>query len=140
MNNNTHIDKLLTEINEKHITAFYSWIRLIITLSSGALTLLVGLQKTYVPQNPEYILFLKASWIFLLLSICIGILASYGEPRSQQDLLKQLKSYRNLSPKDRNNESIGVEPRKYIQYAQKALPLTFGGALLFLVLFAVFNI
>ena len=140
MNNNTHLDKLMTEINEKHITAFYSWIRLIITLSSGALTLLVGLQKSYVPQNPEHILLLKASWIFLLLSICIGILASYGEPRSQQDLLKQLKKYRNLPPEGRNNKSIGVEPRKYIQYAQKALPLTFGGALLFLVLFAVFNI
>jgi len=141
MKNLEHLNILLDKASEKHHIAYYSWIRFVITLSSGALTLLVGLQKHYVAQNPECILLLQASWVFLFFTICLGLIALYGEQSTHLGVVDALLKYRALPHEKRNaNDAISIQPKKHIKCAQRALPLTFGGALLFLVLFAVLNV
>ena len=141
MKNLEHLNILIDKASEKHHTAYYSWIKFVITLSSGALTLLVGLQKHYIAQNPECILLLQASWVFLFLTICLGLIALYGKQSTHLDVVDALLKYRTRPREERNaKDAIIVQPKKHIKYAQRALPLTFGGALLFLVLFAVLNV
>lgn len=140
MNNDEHLGNLLTETSNRHFTAFYTWIRFIITLASGLLTLLVGLHKLYISQDSNYIIFLKLSWICLLLTIIIGLIALYGESQVLFDLSKNLKKYRDLPTSHQNNKTIGVSIPRVIRYAQITLPFLFSFSLIFLVLFAFINL
>ena len=137
---NKHIDDFISNISNQINDVYYAWIRHIIALSSGALTLLIAFKNNYVPANPEHLILLKACWVFLILTILLGIVASYGETSVLLDVRKKSIEFRNLPLEQRLNHQIFAEPRKSIFYAQRAVPLTFGGSLLFLALFAVLNV
>jgi len=73
----------LDDIQRRHVAEhrkpYYDWLRQIVTLCSGALTLLVALQNNYVPQHPSGLWLLQFCWLSLACSILSGMVALYGE-------------------------------------------------------------
>lgn len=58
-----------------HIDPYWQWIRLVVSLATGALTVLVSLQGHYVPKSPQLPWLLVLVWAALALSIATGLLA-----------------------------------------------------------------
>ncbi len=48
---------------------YYGWIRTCLTVASGSVALLVGLQGSYVPANPRWIWTLQAAWVCFSVTI-----------------------------------------------------------------------
>jgi len=74
MTNLDEIERLLTAGTSEYI----AWLRSILTLSSGGLTLLVALQGQFVPQSPRLILLLQFSWILLAVSVLLSLFGVAG--------------------------------------------------------------
>lgn len=139
--NNT-TDPVQTEIRrltELHRAAYYGWIRHVVTLASGSLTLLVGLQKHYIPVDAHRLYLLKYCWGGLTLSILLGIVALYGEAQSPLIGLNEIESNEYLYRVGHGHRSTAFLPKEY-EIAQRLLSWTFSGSLTCLFLFAVLNL
>lgn len=73
---------------------YFNWIRQIVTLSASGLTLLVALQKNYVPQNPTGLWLLQLCWCLLAISIVSGLLVLFGESQRNLDAANYLRKKR----------------------------------------------
>jgi len=75
------MDDTLDEL-ERLITAgtteYIAWLRGILTLSSGGLTLLVALQGQFVPESPRLIALLQFSWILLAVAVVLSLFGVAG--------------------------------------------------------------
>ena len=135
------VERRLIEI---HRNAYYSWIRQVVTLSAGALTILVVLQNNYVPANPQALLLLKACWVGLALSILAGVVALFGEAQTPLDAVNEIRTDRrslgDQATAAKLIKNSGTMPRKRYIFAQKILYYTFATSLLLLCAFAVLNI
>lgn len=58
-----------------HLEPYWGWIRLVLSLATGALTLLVSLQGHYVPKQPLHPWLLVLGWALLVVSIVSGLWA-----------------------------------------------------------------
>lgn len=77
-----------------HSDPYWQWIRLVVTLATGTLTVLVSLQGHYVPRSPLLVWLLVAAWAALALSIASGLVAltwSYRGPLVAADKLRQIR-------------------------------------------------
>jgi uncharacterized membrane protein len=79
------------EVTERMDAAYRAWLDKVTTLSLAALTLLVSLQSTYVPQNPRGLWLLCAVWGLLAASVLAGLLALFGEARAHRLYLVRLR-------------------------------------------------
>lgn len=127
-----------------HREAYYGWIRHVVTLASGSLTVLVALQNNYIPENPQVLPLLKLCWVGLGLSISLGVVALFGEVQTPLDAAKNLRKNRQLQgdhyAAKRIEKNIGTNPQKGFLYAQKALPWCFVASLCCLCVFAIMNL
>ena len=77
MNNSIDEDEL-----ERLVTTgtseYFAWIRGILTLSSGGLTLLVALQGQFVPKAPRLLFLLQFSWILLAVAVVLSLFGVAG--------------------------------------------------------------
>lgn len=134
--------RLVLEYGEKR----YNWHRQLVTLSSGGLTLLVSFQSNYVPEHPDFIIFLKLCWGALAISILSGVLALVGAAQTPLDLAVSLRrrreSYGDGETVRFLNETNGIPQRERIPYqvAERLLVGSFVLALLSLSVFAILNI
>jgi hypothetical protein len=130
--------------------ALSDWLGRLVTLSSGALTLLVSLQNTYVPKNPQEIWLLAGCWIGLGISVLAGILALFGAVRVHEEfhiaLWKKIEDDgRSPSeiPRFEAQAMIASIPYKYRSIFHGAIFLcssSFAVAVLMLGWFAVLNL
>jgi hypothetical protein len=67
------LDDIERRLVKVHRKPFHDWIRQIVTLSSGGLTLLVGLRGNYVPHDPKALWTLYVCWISLATCILSGV-------------------------------------------------------------------
>ncbi|HEY1629218.1 MAG TPA: hypothetical protein VGF52_05125, partial [Tepidisphaeraceae bacterium] len=58
---------------------YYAWVRTCLTVASGSLALLVGLQRSFVPAHPIWIWTLQAAWAFFFLTIMSALITLVGE-------------------------------------------------------------
>jgi hypothetical protein len=84
------IDDVIRRLTIEQTEKYYNWARHIVTLSGSALTLLVSLQKNYVPQKPDQIWILQLCWTLLAVSILSGSIVLYGEQQNVFDARKKL--------------------------------------------------
>ena len=82
---------------------FYAWVERVVTLASGALTLLVALQKSYVSQSSKYLVLLAICWACFCASIMFGLLVLYGRHRSLSALVKITIEKYNGTERDSNS-------------------------------------
>lgn len=129
----------IRRLTDLHLTAYYAWIRHVVTLSSGSLTLLVGLQKHYIPSSPHELYLLKCCWGGLTLSILLGIVALYGEAQSPLNGLNEIENNEYLYQAAPGHRTTVPLPRGYA-IAQTLLSWTFSGSLTCLFFFAVLNL
>lgn len=99
MENNGRKPITLDDIERRHIAnhvdPYWQWIRLVISLATGALTVLVSLQGHYVPKDPRLPWLLVAAWAALALSIGTGLLALTWAHRGPLDAALRLRRVRN---------------------------------------------
>ena len=70
------------------------WHRHTLTLAATGLTLLVGLQKGYVPAGAQALVLLKICWITLAISIVAGLFGMWGKSQSCIDAINHLREVR----------------------------------------------
>lgn len=84
------IDDVIKRFTIEQTEKYYNWARHIVTMSGGALTLLVSLQNNYVPQKPAQIWLLQLCWTLLAVAILSGSIVLYGEQQNVFDARKKL--------------------------------------------------
>lgn len=129
---------------ETHRNAYYGWVRHVVTLASGSLTVLVALQSNYIPDNPQGLPLLILCWVGLVLSILLGVAALFGEAQTPLDAAQNLRELRHKFGDNHAakllEQNISTKPKKGFLYAQKALPYFFVGSLCCLCAFAIINL
>ena len=128
---------------DMHNKAYYAWIRQVVTLSAGSLTVLVALKNNYVPANPQALLLLKACWAGLALSILLGVVALFGEAQTPLDAINNIRKDRKALGDEATARKLsgnaGTMPKKRYIYAQKALYYSFVVSVILLCAFAIAN-
>lgn len=138
------LDDIDRRLTQEHREPYYQWIKHLVNLSSGALTLLVSLQNTYLPKHPQGIFLLKGCWISLAIAILFGLLTLYGESQSCLDAANDLRRKRRTLGDERAalllSQEDGYMPRRIFRLSYSATVLGFASATVLLVLFAVWNL
>lgn len=127
-----------------HREPFNNWLRQLVGLSSGALTLLVGLQSHYIPQHPKGLWLLRLCWGCLAIAVLAGVVALRGEWQTPLDAYSDLRWMRHTrgdaaAATDLMTNS-GHAPRPVFHRAARATFLCFCVAVLALAAFAVWNL
>lgn len=134
--------RLVLEYSEKR----YNWHRHLVTLSSGGLTLLVSFQSNYVPEYPNFIIFLTLCWGALAISILSGVLVLIGAAQTPLDVAISLSRHRENHGDSETvrflNKTNGISQRERILYkaAEVMLVGSFVVALVSLSAFSILNI
>lgn len=128
-----------------HRTAYYSWIRQVVMLAAGCLTVLVSLRNSYYPANLPVPLLLKACWAGLGLSILLGLVALRGEAQTALDAIVNMHNIRDNCGDRRaahmiNQNLLTTSQKSRYIYAARAFYLSFALSLLCLSLFAILNL
>lgn len=128
-----------------HLEAYWGWLRLVLSLATGALTVLVGLQGHYVPKHPEHPWMLVCAWALLALSIAGGMWAlrwSYAGPMLAAHRIRQKRIEVGDLETTRWLEAGGgiVEPPTSHALAAWLLQASFLAALALLCGFAALNL
>lgn len=93
-------------VTERYNAAYQAWLEKLTTLSLAALTLLVSLQSTYVPQSPRGGWLLSGTWGLLALAVLAGLLAQFGEAQAHREF--QLRVRDALSEDLNKRHSAGL--------------------------------
>jgi hypothetical protein len=78
----------------EHIGPYYEWIRHVVTLATGSLTVLVSLQGHYVPKLPVYPLLLVSAWASLAAAILFGLWALTNSYRTRIRMAQDIRDRR----------------------------------------------
>jgi len=79
------LNDVKAQVTERYNAAYQAWLEKVTTLSLAALTLLVSLQSTYVPQSPRGAWLLSGTWGLLALAVLAGLLAQFGEAQAHRE-------------------------------------------------------
>jgi len=138
------LDDIIRRNTAKSHDAYYAWIKHVVTLASGTLTVLVALKSNYVPADPLHLWLLKLCWVVLVLSILSGVLALRGEWQTPLDSANEIQHNRNEHGEHYASKVVAsgsaIPVRKVFSYAAECLVPLYGFSLFLLVLFAVLNL
>jgi hypothetical protein len=132
------------QLLDEHHNYYYQWMKHLVTLSSGGLTILVSMRNSYIPDSPTALWLLSGCWLLLCLSLLSGLMALYGQAASPLDAALRLKTSRKNEGdlKTLAQAMYGgfvIFPHKIYRYAYFGATLFFGIALVSLLCFAVMN-
>lgn len=137
-------EDVILRLSESHLRPYYAWLRQILGLSSGALTLLVALQGSYIPQHPVGLPLLQWCWCLLALTILSVLVALYGEsaiPLAAANELRKIwrdQGYTAIVLYLRNNSTTSPSPI-YLCSAQIAI-CSFALSVVAMMSFAILNL
>lgn len=132
--------RMRSESNE----ALYSWVRLIITLSSTFLSVLIAFKSNYVPDNPNLIQLLLLSLIGFVTTIFSGIIILHSEVQTKFDSANHIDSVienkgEQAAVDDINKRGGKTYVRTIYIWAHYIFHISFALAFVFLVAFIVSN-
>jgi hypothetical protein len=128
----------ISESTEKH----YAWVRQMLALCTGSLTLLVALHKSFVPESPTVPWLLQATWIGLGVSVALAAIILHGEAVHLRDrAAKELETFFEQVKSGERKVSVDLTdaPKRY-EIAGRAFPWVLAVSLISLVCFALFNV
>lgn len=138
------LDDIERRLISEHRKPYADWLRHVVSLSSGALTLLVGLQSQYVPKIPKDIWILKCCWCFLALAVLAGLYALRAEWQTPLDACRDIQRRRLIHGDEATalylEGASGHDPRSSHALSRKGAFVAFSSAIVFLTLFAVRNL
>src|SRR3972149_1703775 len=133
-------DDTLKRIADAGTREYFAWIRHILTISTGGLTLLVALQSQFVPAHPRWIILLQGTWVLLAASVLFALFGLAGMSaiylQAGNMLLKSAQAPAQITGARRVLVCI---PQPY-RTCCKIAPWTFLGAIVLLCIFGVANV
>ncbi len=133
--------RLRIESNE----AFYSWVRLIITLASTFLSVLIAFKSNYVPETPIYLPLLSCGLISFVVTIFSGVVVLHTEVQTKFDSANNIDEILKKSGEQAASENINSRDGKAIArpiylWSQYVFHFSFAFAFVFIVAFVVNNL
>jgi len=101
------IDK---HLYDKYKSASIEWFKRLTSLSAGALTLLVSLQSSYVPENPKGLFLLQLSWGSLAISVLSGLAFLFSESQTALEALQKFRNQYGLVNMDKKGRATIIYP------------------------------
>ena len=138
------VEDVILRLTHSHLEPYYNWLRQILGLSSGALTLLVSLQGTYIPAHPLGLPLLQLCWGSLAASVVASLLALYGGsaiPLGAANHLRRLVASkgREFATKYMREKGSAMPPRIYT-WSKATATLCFAIAVVLMASFAMINL
>lgn len=122
---------------------FYNWLRTCLTVASGSLALLVGLQNTYVPAHPAGLGLLQTAWGCLCAAIVTCFVALGGEwaTHARVGTKKNAAALIDAALKDDGYalRMMASLPPWYCRISGRLFPWVFAASFVLLAVFAVIN-
>lgn len=138
------LDDIKSRLVSEHLKPYYDWIRLVISLSTVSLTVLVSLQSHYIPKEPKWVWLLAACWMSLVVSVASGLLALSGEYQTPldaaQDLIQRRIDHGDAATAAALMRNFGFRPRFIFKCARRVMVYAFLSGVLSIALFAVRNL
>ncbi|NOR68484.1 MAG: hypothetical protein GQ532_02100 [Methylomarinum sp.] len=133
--------RLRTESNE----SFFSWVKLVIALSSSFLSVLIAFKSNYVPSNPQYLFLLSLGYISFLVTIVSGLIILHSETQTKLDSANRIEKIITIHGEqaavdDINNRNGKSIARPIYYWAQYVFHISFGLSLSFIVSFVLSNL
>lgn len=79
----------MDDLERSHLVAYgtgvHEWHKMLLSLASATLTILVALQKNYVPQIPKCMWLLQVCWGSLAFCIVVSLLLVWGKAQTRLD-------------------------------------------------------
>jgi len=126
--------EFLNQANEH----YYRWVEHMLTISVGALTLLISFQDKFVPESPRLLWCLSGSWLCLALSIAAGAIIMHGRYKMMKHLGRKKIDVASEPPTGPSVEAVNVTG--VLLYATIAFPWLLAVSLGLLALFAIVNV
>jgi hypothetical protein len=138
------IQELQDSLAKEHQRLFFDWTREVIKLAAAGLTLTVSLQSFYVRANPEGVWLLALCWVGLTVSLLSGLWVLRGQAVVHFEAMDNLRALRQDFPDKGITAALATEPlaelRPHFWVAYYVMMISFGAALLGLLLFALLNL
>ncbi len=115
---------------------YYEWVRLMLSLATASLMGLIALQDNYVPNSPNALYLLWASWISLAGSVLAAAIVLRGEGLSLSYLSRSIA--REVEQRLEERIRIGKLPLG-CELAARSLPWLLAVSLVLLCSFAICN-
>ena len=140
----------LDKIERSHLAAYsehiHAYYRQFLPLSSAALTILVSLRNSYIPQSPKLPILVQVCWGSLALCVIVSLLLLWGRAQTRLDVANALRSKR-VSESDqaaleilRANNGAWPPERMIFSVARYLQSAAFLVAVLSLTWFAILNV
>lgn len=71
--------RIASEYDDKSNEKYYDWVRQMLTMSTGSLTLLVSFRASLIGANPQWIPLIQTSWIAFALAASLAAVVLLGE-------------------------------------------------------------
>ena len=129
--------KEIYEFADRRDQTLYEWLRFIILLGSGALSLLVPLLQGHNNSSSTW---LKCTWISLGIGIITASIRLYVQVLTKKQLVKKLIQLRKEYPATNGisqKQPFGYNPPKPLIYCEHICYVSFMLAIVSLVVFAV---
>jgi hypothetical protein len=138
------LDDIERRLIAEHFEPFHNWLRQLVSLSSAALTLLVGLQSHYIPQRPIALWLLRLCWGSLAIVVLAGVVSLRSEWQTPLDAAKALRKERDLLGDEetarRMVHNADHLPRRFSQIAVRCTFWFFVLSVVTLATFAILNL
>ncbi|MCD0459942.1 hypothetical protein [Roseiconus lacunae] len=132
----TELQNRITDLIDKGTEEYFAWLRQILTISSGSLTLLIALRTKFVPAEPRCLLLLQIAWVLLAMTVLASLLALGGY---QKLFLRSASILKNMQETGIRYNSYLVVPQPYRFFGTLA-PYAFAASLTCLCIFGVTNL
>ena len=126
------------QIIDEATKEYYAWLKQILTLASGSLTVLIALRNQILPEHPQYLILLQISWILFALAIVLALFALRGHHIL---LFHTAQDFRQAATSQSSDTVAGMTkaPDIYTRFGQ-IVPLVFVSAVVALSLFGILNL
>ena len=140
----------LNKIERSHLIAYgehiHAYYRQFLGLSSAALTILLALQKHYVPQSPVLPILVQVCWASLALCVVLSLLLLWGRAQTRLDAANALRKERRSKTDQavlemlRSHNGAWPPERKIFSVARYLQSASFLIALVSLTWFSIANV
>jgi hypothetical protein len=138
------LDDIELRLLLEHVKPHYDWIRHVVSLCTGSLTLLVSLQTHYVPKAPRSLWLLALCWLLLAGSVFSGLVPLRAEDQTPLDAAKDVRRMRReLGDEEtaaRLTRNSGFAPRPIFTWARRTMIMSFSAGIAVLTTFAILNL
>lgn len=135
METSQQITNTIAKGTEEH----FAWLKTIMTLSSGALTLLVSFQSKYSDSTSHCLWLLQSSWALLALSTVLALIATSAAHQIHFDVALQLQKPQSYKKDAEGRLYVFSTMRPLPKLCGQLTPVAFSLAVIAIAVFGILN-